>query len=189
VSHREISLQTTRLRLREIDAKDWPAVLRYQQHPEYLRFYPWEQRSSTDVQKFLKMFIDWKYEKPRARFQFAITLNSSTELIGLCGVRKKNADAAEAEIGYELAHNYWGQGYATEAAHRVLAFAFDDLDLHRVWATCVPENTASTRVMEKLGMTREGRLRQNRWMKGRWWDTLIYGILVQEWQTGQPTNQ
>ncbi len=103
-------------------------------------------------------------------------------MIGLCGARKKNASATEAEIGYELNPAHWGHGYATEAARCVLNFAFKQLRVHRVWATCIADNQASVRVLEKLGMQPEGRLRENTWMKERWWDTLIYAILYPEWQ-------
>ena len=62
-----------------------------------------------------------------------------------------------------------------------MVFGFGELKLHRLWATCLADNTASARVLEKLGMQLEGRLRENEWFKGRWWDTLHYAILEQEW--------
>ena len=183
MSQSPLVLDTPRLQLREVIAADWPAVLSYQQTAEYLQFYPWETRSAADVQQFLKMFIDWQQENPRSKYQLAITLSATQQLIGLCGVRKRSANASEAEIGYELAPAYWGRGLATEAAGRLLNFAFTHLHVHRVWATCIPENTGSMRVLERLGLRQEGRLRENRRMKDRWWDTMIYGILDHEWQS------
>jgi RimJ/RimL family protein N-acetyltransferase len=178
-------LTTDRLCLREYVSDDWRAVLAYQSDPRYLRYYPWTQRTPEDVQAFVQRFIDWQDEQPRTRFQFAIALRAGGWLIGSCGIRKETATAQQADLGYEIAPSHWGHGYATEAARAVLAFGFQDLRLHRVWASCVAENTASARVLEKLEMRREGRLRETRWMKGRWWETLAYGILQDEWKARQ----
>lgn len=64
----------------------------------------------------------------------------------------------------------------------MLAFGFAELRLHRIHANCVAENTASAHVLEKIGMRHEGTLRDNEWMKDRWWDTLLYAILDRDWQ-------
>jgi len=109
-----------------------------------------------------------------------ITLPGSETAIGNCGVRTDEPGALVGDIGYELNPKYWGRGYATEAARAMLAFGFDTLGLHRVWAECVAGNLASRRVLEKLGMTLEGRLRENKHIDGRWHDTLIYAILEHE---------
>jgi len=75
----------------------------------------------------------------------------------------------------------WGKGYASEAARRVLAFAFEELDAHRVIAFCDAENRASERVMQKLGMRREAHMLQTRLLRGEWRDELLYAILDSEW--------
>jgi len=93
-----------------------------------------------------------------------------------------NLERREGNIGYELDPVYWGRGYATEAARAILAFGFQDLGLHRIWADCVAENTSSAHVLEKLGMRREAQFREREYFKGRWWDGLVYAILDYEWQ-------
>ena len=93
----------------------------------------------------------------------------------------KAPGAQEADLGYELDPRYWENGYATEAARALLAFGFQELGLHRIWAQCIAENVASAHVLEKIGMQQEGHLRQNEWMQGRWWDTLLYAILETEY--------
>jgi RimJ/RimL family protein N-acetyltransferase len=178
-----MQLITERLLLREFVAEDWPAVLAYQSDPRYLRLYAWTERSAEDVQAFVQMFLDYQREQPRRKYQLAIELRAEGRLIGNCGIRKPSADAHEAEMGYELAPDYWGRGYATEAARAVLTFGFEQLGLHRVSADCLAENMASAHVLEKLGMQREGRLRENQWIKGRWRDTLLYGMLEPEWRS------
>jgi [ribosomal protein S5]-alanine N-acetyltransferase len=177
-----MKLETSRLVLREFVLDDWPAVLAYQSDPRYLRYYAWDRRTEHEVRAFVQRFIFWQEEAPRTKFQLALTLADRGELIGNCGIRQARPDAVEAELGYELAPDHWGQGYASEAVRAMLGFAFHELALHRVWGGCIAENVGSQRVMERLGMRLEGHLRENCWMKDRWWDTLIYGILVHEWE-------
>jgi ribosomal-protein-alanine N-acetyltransferase len=176
-----MQLTTERLLLREFVEADWRSVLAYQVDPLYLRYTPWSQRTETDVHNFVWMFLHWQEERPRRKFQLAITLRSNGQFIGNCGIRGTPNKTWEAEIGYELDSHYWGQGYATEAAQALLAFGFNELRLHRIWAYCIADNVASSHVLEKIGMRFEGRLYENEWMKERWWDTLNYAILDREW--------
>ena len=184
-----MEIKTLRLLLREFTSDDWPAVLAYQSDPRYLRYYSWETRSAAEVKPFVQQFIAWQAEQPRLRFQMAINLVAEQKLIGNCGLRLRQVDAQEADLGYEIAPSYWGQGYATEAAQAMLSFGFDTLHLHRIWASVIADNQGSIRVLEKLGLRQEGHLRENQWMKGRWWDTLVYGILEQEWQLLSQTGR
>ncbi len=174
--------------LREFSESDWPAVLAYQRDPLYLRYYAWTDRTSEDVHEFVQMFLTQQQATPRLKFQLAIVLKATGHLIGNCGIRMKSADAHEADIGYELAPQHWGQGYATEAAQAMLRFGFTHLRLHRIWSWCIADNAGSARVLEKLGMRREGWLRENEYFKGRWWDTLLFAMLDDEWQAQQQGN-
>ena len=87
--------------------------------------------------------------------------------------------------GYELSPLTWGQGYATEAARAIVRFGFRELRLHRIWAWCNAANAGSARVLAKLRMRQEGRLRDKEYFKGRWWDTLIFAILEDEWRAAR----
>ena len=174
---------TERLVLREFVIDDWPAVLAYQRDPRYLRFYPWTNRTEAQVRDFVEMFVQQQAERPRCKFQFAITFPNDDRVIGNCGIRCKPENDWEADIGYELAPEYWSRGYTTEAALAIVNFGFQMLKLHRISAWCIADNTASARVLEKVGMQLEGRLRENEYFKGRWWDTLLYGLLEREWRT------
>ena len=173
-------ITTARLVLREFLIDDWPDVLGYQRDPRYLRFYPWTDRTEADVRDLVKMFLDQQGDQPRRKFQLAITLPGSGRLIGTCGIRRKQENDLEADIGYELAPDYWGKGYATEAALAIVEFGFRELELHRVSSWCIAENAASSRVLERVGLRLEGRLRENEYFKGRWWDTLLYGLLERD---------
>jgi RimJ/RimL family protein N-acetyltransferase len=174
-------IKTDRLILREITVDDLPAVHAYQNDPLYLRYYAWEHRTEDDVRSFLQMLIDLRHEEPRRRFQLAITLRGDDTCIGNCGIRRKDHNDFEADIGYELNPRHWGRGYATEAARALVAHGFAEMGLHRVSAWCVADNAGSRRVLEKCGMQLEGRLRDNEFYKERWWDTLLYAVLKDEW--------
>lgn len=179
-------LETERLILRDFQEDDWSAVLAYQADPRYLRYYAWTERTPQAVRDFLGIFLAQQKEQDRYRFQLAVVLKKSGALIGNCGIRQSQAFSLEADLGYEIAPEQWGQGYATEAARALLRFAFEELKVHRVYAECVSENVGSQRVLRKLGMRQEGHLRENQYYRSRWWDTLIFAILEHEWEAQQP---
>jgi len=194
-----MQLTTDRLILREFVEADWPAVLAYQRDPRYLRYTHWIDRSPQDVKQFVQMFLSQQFALPRTKYQLAVTLKDTQHLIGNCGIRlvvprlprnltartSESVDAPEADIGYELASDHWGRGYATEAAQVIVKFGFTELKLHRISAWCIADNTASAHVLEKVGMWLEGRLRENEYFKDRWWDTLLFAILEDEWNERQ----
>lgn len=174
-------LTTDRLVLREFVEDDWRAVLAYQNDSRYLRFNTWTKRTPEDAQAFVGRFVTQQGQDPRLKFQLAITLPLTGQLIGNAGIRIKTAGGHEADIGYELDPQHWGQGYASEAAHALVQFGFEQLRLRRISAHCLAENVASARVLEKLGMRLEGRLRDSERFKGRYWDTLHYAVLDHDW--------
>jgi RimJ/RimL family protein N-acetyltransferase len=174
-------IATDRLVLREITLDDLPAVLAYQNDPLYLRYYAWTHRTEDDVRNFLQMLIDLQTEEPRRKFQLAITVAGDDTCIGNCGIRRKDHNDFEADIGYELNPKYWGLGYATEAARALVEHGFGEMGLHRISAWCVADNDGSQHVLEKCGMKLEGRLRDNEFYKDRWWDTLLYAVLSEGW--------
>lgn len=177
-----MQLTTDRLLLREFVEEDWRAVLAYQQNPLYFRYYAQEAQTEQGARAFIKMFLGQQATTPRIKFQLAITLKGNGQLIGNCGIRTKAVDAIEGDIGYELNPDYWGNGYATEAAKTMVHYGFTTLHLHRIWSWCIADNVGSYRVMEKVGLRKEGHLRQNEFYKARYWDTLVYAILEDEWQ-------
>ena len=175
-----MQLLTPRLLLRDYTAADLPAMLAYQRAPRYLRYYPWAERTAADVSRLLQVFRDWQEEQPRRRFQLAIVLPAEGRLIGSCGLRRPPQDDRAADIGYELDPDYWGQGYATEAARAMVQFGFRELELQHLTSWCIADNAASARVLARLGFRQEGRLRHQEYFKGRYWDTLIFGLTAAE---------
>jgi [ribosomal protein S5]-alanine N-acetyltransferase len=108
---------------------------------------------------------------------FALTLKDTGTLIGTMGLRDIETEHSRAELGFWIAVEHWGRGYATEAAVAVVRYAFEILNLNRVYAHHMVRNPASGRVLEKVGMKREGLLRQ--WLK-KWGvceDVMILAVL------------
>lgn len=175
-------LETERLILRDYVKDDWHRVLEYQSDPLYLRYYEWTDRTPEGAQEFVGWFLDHQRQEPRIKYQLAVVLKTNDLLIGGCGIRMDKVNASQADIGYELDPKQWNHGYATEAAHAIVDFGFSSFGLHRIWSWCVADNRGSAHVLEKLGMRLEAHLRENEYYKGRWWDTLMYATLANEWK-------
>ena len=172
---------TERLILREFLFDDWPAVLAYQQDHRYLELYPFFTRIRSDTNEIVQWFLDEQTESPRNRVQLAVVLKETSELIGNAGVHRKPENDWEADLDFKIAPEHWRQGYATEATAALIASDFNEMKLHRISASCVAESRASARVLLKLGTREEGRLQENKFFKGRWWDTRIFGLLKSKW--------
>ncbi|MGB7377276.1 MAG: GNAT family N-acetyltransferase [Rivularia sp. (in: cyanobacteria)] len=170
-------LTSERLILREFTFEDWQAVLAYQSDSRYLQFCEWDNRKRADVEAFIKIFIEQQQQLPRIKFQLAVVLKSEDKLIGNCGIRKQNIESNQAELGYEISPDYWGKGYATEAASTILKFGFEDFKLYHIYSRCIAENMASRRVLQKIGMKFKRKLPKNEFFKNRHWDTLEFEIL------------
>jgi [ribosomal protein S5]-alanine N-acetyltransferase len=184
-----MELPTRRLLLREFREDDVAAVLAYQSKPRFSRFYAWSRRTEANASAMVRRFISWQQAPARRKVQLAITREGV--LIGNVGLRRSSARVRVAELGFELDPDEWGNGYTTEAASALLGWGFDQLGLHRVGAHCIAEIEASARVLQRLGMRLEGRSRENHYFKKRWWDTLHFGVLEDEWlarATHEPTG-
>jgi RimJ/RimL family protein N-acetyltransferase len=113
--------------------------------------------------------------------RLAITLRKDGRLCGGIGLRLA-LEHHHAELGYWLGVPYWGQGYATEAARELLRHGFENLGLHRIFASHFKHNPASGRILVKLGMRYEGCQREHLRKWDQFVDSEIYGILRREWE-------
>lgn len=123
-------------------------------------------------------------ESGRGAHEFAVFSKTDSTFIGFADIMLKyQKDQIQyGEIGYFLLPACWGKGYGAEAAEFLIQFAFHSLGLHKVVATCNAQNTASEKIMQKVGMVREGVLREERFKDGKWQDELRYGLLAREWK-------
>jgi len=117
---------------------------------------------------------------------FAVVLKGAGPglLVGAVGL-EITPRFSRGEIGYWIGREYWGQGYCTEAARAVLRYAFEERGLHKVTGSHFARNPASGRVMEKIGMTREGYLREHVRKGDRYEDLVVWGILRSDWDVLQ----
>jgi [ribosomal protein S5]-alanine N-acetyltransferase len=181
-------LTTDRLLLRELTDSDWLAVHEYSSDPKVCEFMDWGPNSARETKEFIKRALRAAKDKPRFAYDFAITQANSNQVIGAVSLVLIGFPSNQAMIGYVLGHQHWGKGIMSEAVRAVIGFGFATLKLHRISASCDPSNVASFRVMEKCGMRREGYFVEDKFIKGKWRDTLSYSILLREWEDGKPSQ-
>lgn len=176
------TLETPRLTLRELTLADAPDIFAYASDPEVARSSIWEAHATlADTRAFIR-FARNHYAAGEPG-PWGLVERASGRVIGSCGLALA-AHHFRAELGYALARAHWGQGLATEAAAAVVRYGFTALGLHRIEARCRTDNLASERVMQKLGMTYEGALREQAFIKGEFITTRVYGLLRREWEAG-----
>lgn len=175
MSRKVAPLQTERLTLRRISAADAPAIHGYMCDPEVTRWLPSGVLDEAGALAFAEK------NAGRGATNLALIERASGELIGHMSFHRWFAPTVQ-EIGWAIGRPHQGRGYATEAARALMSHAFEGLRRHRVLATCQPENGASWRVMEKLGMRREAHFRKVIAREaGVWWDEYVYAILAEEY--------
>ncbi len=175
------SLATARLHLTPFVAEDAEALQQAINYPEIARM-----TRSIEYPYSLEMARAWianheELWRSGKAVVFAIRGGESRELWGAVGLEICCIDHA-AELGYWVTVPKWGQGIATEAANRVVEFGFADLGLNRISAHHMLRNPASGRVLEKLGMVREGVLRKLARKWGEFHDVAVFGILAEDWE-------
>lgn len=171
-------METARLWIRRFAPEDWRDLHGYLSREEVVRYEPYGVFTEEGSrQEAIRRGEDGRF--------WAVCLKESGKLIGNLYLAPGEFDTWE--IGYVFHPQAQGKGYATEAARAALEDVFQNHRAHRVTAMCNPLNEPSWRLLERLGMRREGHLRQNVFFKtdqgGRplWQDTYVYGILAPEW--------
>jgi RimJ/RimL family protein N-acetyltransferase len=174
-------IETTRLRMRPFRLQDIDAVLAYATDPEWARYLPVPQPyTAADAERFVagQVLLDRQCH-PSWAIEHAGAVRGGINI-------RFDFDNRVGELGYSIARSYWGKGLTTEAARAVLDLAFSAHNtLNRICARADTRNAGSLRVMEKLGMTREGVLRQNRVVRGEFADEMWCGILRREWESNR----
>lgn len=175
------TLHTGRLRLRPFADGDADALFRLHNSAYVLRYWdapPWAEPARA--QRFIAACRQMADEGTGARL--ALERGYDGAFLGWCSLTRWNPTYRSASLGYCLDDAAWGHGYATEAAHALLQWAFTTLDLNRVQAETDTRNKVSARVLEKLGFVHEGTLREDCVVNGDVSDSWVYGLLRREWQ-------
>jgi len=180
-----VSIETERLLLREFLPRDLDRIHAYASDPEVVKFMIWGPNASLE-ETADNLASRWSRanENPRLDYDLAIELKDEGMLVGAGGFRIRSERSRSAELGYVLLRSRWGNGYMPEAMQAMFRFGFDDLALHRMWATTDVRNERSRRVLEKLGMRREALLKQDELRQGQWTDSYLYALLEEEWRAG-----
>lgn len=177
------TLETERLVLRKFGYGDFDAVHSYAGCVENITYMLWGPNSEEQTRQFINTAIESAEKEPCKNYQYAAILKTTGNLIGACDLA---INGIEAEIGWILHRNYWKQGFGTEMGKAMLGFGFEEHQLHRIVAHCDAENVGSYRVMEKIGLRREGMFIEGRPShKGSgktYGDELSYAILRDEWE-------
>ncbi|MGH2617335.1 MAG: GNAT family N-acetyltransferase [Thermomicrobiales bacterium] len=168
-------IETDRLRIRRFARDDWQAVHAYTADAGVMTYRPEGVMTEEQTRQFVAEQMGEDAQS------FAVDLLAEDRLIGHMDFHPWFGPRTY-EIGWCLNPRFHGQGYATEAAAALLRYGFETLRLHRIIATCQPENVPSWRVMEKLGMRREAHFRKAHLRdETTWWDEYFYALLAEEW--------
>jgi len=177
----KLPIETERLRLRLHRPDDLDALLDYYSHPEVARYTPFVEWSRADAEDALeKRLRRTGIDRPGSALGLVVERNE--RVVGDVILWPADDTLSRGEMGWALHPAALGHGYATEAVRVLIGIAFDTYGMHRVIAQLDPRNTPSAKLCERVGMRREAYLRQDYWSKGEWTDTLIYGLLAQEWR-------
>jgi [ribosomal protein S5]-alanine N-acetyltransferase len=173
-----MELRTTKLKLSELSSVQLQEIHDLHSSPVIDQYNTMGIPGSLAVtETLLNQWLLQQQVSPRINYVFSISDNVTNQFMGLIALNLGKANYRNAEIWYKVSPVYWRKGIATEALQTLLKFGFNDLGLHRIEAGCAVENAASIKVLEKVGMVREGRKRALLPIRGEWKDNFFYAIL------------
>ncbi|SDL79149.1 Protein N-acetyltransferase, RimJ/RimL family [Pedobacter sp. ok626] len=172
-----ITLTTDRLIVRDLNYEDLDFIHVIHSNPEVQKYATLDiPESINESEDYLRKYIEQQNCNPRKEYGFCVSLVNK-EPIGLIGLSNGLDKFKSAEMWFKMHPKYWGRGYITEAALVVLKFGFERLHLHRIEAGVATENIASIKVLEKIGMQKEGIRRKILPIGGEWKDNFHYAVL------------
>jgi RimJ/RimL family protein N-acetyltransferase len=180
-----VSLETKRLYLREQEEGDWPMVHVWESDPAVVRYKSNGVSTLKETKAYVEQVCADARATPRRIYELALVTFEDAQLIGKVGLKLDEKDPRLAVCWFTLRGDAQGQGYAKEAMEELLRFGFEQLKLHRVEGDCDPRNAASARLMERLGMRREGHFVKNIFLQSEWCDSLVYALLEEEWRAAR----
>ncbi len=174
---------TKRFLLRDFIQEDEPAFLAYHADPRYAEFCSPEEVTPVFTHQLFQRFMQWATEEPRRNYQFAIVDRRNQELIGCGGLRLESYAAEQAELGIELAPQYWGRyAYAIEVGKALIDFGFRDLGLKEILGISVSANLRVSRLAERYGFHASGVRPGPDWMRLRGWSQIEWQLTREAWQ-------
>lgn len=175
-------ISTERLTLRRYRESDYDDLLKLQSNPEVARFLLYDARSPEQVREGLaKRLADVAMDTDGQALTFAVVLTETGQHLGEVTLFVYSAEHRSGEIGYVFHPESAGHGYASEATKELLRLGFEHYGWHRLIARLDARNTASYKLLERLGLRREAHFVRNEFLKGEWTDELVYAMLADEW--------
>lgn len=174
------SIVTERLMIRIAKIDDSEAIYFYRSDVIENRYQGWLPESVSEVRDYIKT-MPTTFDVSDVCLQFVIIEKTNNLLIGDIGISFTNHNNKQAEIGCTLNKDFQGNGYATEAMRAMVELLFVKLNKHRVIASVDPRNTASIRLIERLGFRKEAHFKESYFLRGEWVDDVIYAKLRGEW--------
>lgn len=182
-----LPIRTERLLLRLHRSDDLDALLAYYSDPGVARYIPFEPWSREQAEEYLaKRLKRTGIDGPGSAL--GLVVEHDGEVVGDVVLWPADDTLERGEMGWALHPAATGQGFATEAVRALVDVAFRVYGMRRVIAQLDGRNTASARVCERVGMTREAHLRQDHWAKGEWTDSVVYGLLAAEWSADRTAD-
>jgi RimJ/RimL family protein N-acetyltransferase len=175
-----MELETPRLRLRPYEADDLAHIQRYAVRPAFYRYLAIPVQTPETVAAFVATQIEAQQRQDSGNYTFVLEPKELKVAAGSVRLDVQDDANGDADLGFALDSDYQGRGYMTEAVRRVIRMGFDQLGLRRIWATADVRNERSWRLMERVGMTREGHLREDKLLRGEWRDSYLYAILASD---------
>jgi RimJ/RimL family protein N-acetyltransferase len=169
---------TERLILRNFTYGDIQDIIKIVSHPSVARITTNIKSNETAVRKYIDKLNSYQPFEKDKYYDLAIERKIDGKVVGLLGLMCE--DHQQGLIGWALGINYRGNGYVTEGARALILYGFSELHLHRIYAKTSHINTASWRVMERVGMRKEAHLREVEFRDGEWIDEFIYAVLADE---------
>jgi [ribosomal protein S5]-alanine N-acetyltransferase len=173
-----VKLVGPRVTLREFHRDDVDASLALVGDDRVTQWLSFDSRSREQAEQMIEGIVERAQLEPRSEYYLAAVLDDNT-LIGFARLGLTGVNAAK--LGYAIAADYWGCGYALNVTRLLVDFGFRELRLHRISAAIGPDNVRSIGVVNRLGMTYEGRLRDHVFTNGAWRDSVLYSLLSGEW--------
>lgn len=170
---------TDRLLIRKLEIADNNDFFNYRSLPEIYKFQSFQPKDIKESESFF-CGIPELPDIQNTWFQLAVCMKENNRLIGDIGIHFLEDDA-QTEIGYTIAPDFQGQGYAAEVLNAVFGYLFNDLNKHRTIASVDPNNIKSVKLLIKLGMRKEAHFVKSLKINDAWFDDCIYAILNEEW--------
>lgn len=175
------AIKTTRLTLRKLELTDAEMMFsNWASDDEVTRFLRWDAHKTIDDSKnMIQMWVN-NYQSD-STYYWGMYLKDG-QMIGSIGIMITSEYDFKAGLGYKIGSRWWGQGYTSEAARAVIDYMFKNTDIERIEAYNSVENPASGKVMEKVGMRKEGFSRHNYKTRDGFQDCTLFGIIRDEWE-------